>query len=112
TRKSFYGHLLEQGGQVVKEIFGAYDAGNREQKKFLRDTVEAAYHAYYFRNKGKRQVKFNEIRQRLEANPRAALDMRGEFVRQVIQARRTGNISELIPRTLLGKLTVWLKKTL
>jgi N-acetylmuramoyl-L-alanine amidase len=112
TLKSFYEHLLEQGRQAVKELFGAYDTGNREQKKFLHDTVEAAYNAYYFRDKGTRQVKFDEIRQRLEANPKAALDMRGEFVRQLIQAQRSGNISELVPRTLLGRLTNWLQKTI
>jgi hypothetical protein len=107
TSGSFNKHLIEEGRRSVKEPFDAFDKGTPEQKNFLRETVEAAYNAYYFRDEPERHVEFEEIRRRLEADPRLALNMRGEFVHQLIQAQRSGNISEMVPRTLLGRLTNW-----
>ena len=112
SRPSFKEHLTEEGRQVVKELFAAHDAGNARAKKFWRDVVESSYNAYNFPGKGKRQVKFKQIRAELEASPDSARRMRGEVNRQLIQAQRHNNIRELVPRTLLGRLTNWLKKTL
>jgi N-acetyl-anhydromuramyl-L-alanine amidase AmpD len=109
---SFRDYLINEGNQATAELFNAYDNGTPKTKKFLRDVVEAAYNAYHFRDETKRQVKFDEIRRRLEADPTAALEMRAEFVRQLIQAQRRGNITELVPPTLIGRLTNWLRKTI